>query len=592
MLFSELAACYQRLEGISSRIAMVGLLAEVFAKAGAGEASKIVYMTQGMLAPPFEGIEFGVAEKLAQEAIARATGAEPSRVESVYKKYGDMGIAAETMKAGSRLKPMISAHLSVSDVYARMRAIAAAGGPGSKEQKVRMLSELVAAATPLEARYLVRYPLGELRLGVGDATILEALALMSSGERGGKRLLEAAYNICSDLGEIAESVKKKGLKGMEGFDVTLFKPIRPALAERMQTAEQIIERIGRCAAELKYDGFRCQVHKRGNEVRIYSRRLEDTTEMYPDLVSAVREEAHARDAIFDGEALAFNEATEEFMPFQQTMQRKRKHSIEAKAAELPLRLFCFDIMFLNGRSLINEPYATRRATLESLLKGSSTIMPTRMRITGRPAELDAFFQESVANGLEGIMAKDLNAPYTAGVRKFAWIKMKRSYKNELSDTLDLVVVGYFLGRGSRASLRFGGLLCATYNPKRDMFETVSKIGTGFTEAQMSDLRAKLAPTQTRERPVRVDSLIEPDFWTDPRFVVTVMADEITRSQLHTCGMRNGESGDASTAGYALRFPRIVGDPPIRKDKGPEEATTTHEVVEMYMSQRKVRSDSA
>lgn len=585
MMFRELAAYYEKLESISSRLSMIEVLTELFKGAHDNEIAHIVYMTQGVLAPPFEGIEFGLAERLAEESIAKATGFTKEDVNKAYKKSGDMGLAAEELKKHSKLRRMINSEFSVTEVYIHMRKIASASGAGSKEQKIKLLSELIAAATPSEAKYLVRYPLGQLRLGVGDATMLEALAAMATGDRAAKPKLEAAYNICSDLGEIAERAKAKGIGAIEKFEVTLFKPIRPALAERLQTAEEIIEKIGRCAVEHKYDGFRCQIHKQGKKVRIYSRRLENMTEMFPDLVEAITKEVDARDVIFEAEALAFNEATDEFLPFQQTIQRKRKHDIAAKVEELPLHLFGFDIMYLNGRDCMELPYKKRRVLLEALLKHAKRITPSKMQLIGEPKLLEEFFEATVGSGLEGIMAKDINATYTAGARKFAWIKMKRSYKGELSDTMDLVIVGYLLGRGSRAEFQFGGLLCATYNEKKDVFETVSKIGTGFTEVQMTELKKTLDKIVQKKKPVRVDSLIEPDFWVYPKYVVTVKADEITRSPMHTCGRE--KQSDGTETGYALRFPRIVGEHAIRPDKNVEDATTTKEIMEMYDQQKKV-----
>lgn len=585
MLFKELAECYDRLSDITSRLKMIDTLAELFGKASDSEIAEIVYITQGLLAAPSEGVEFGVAEKMAEDAIAVATGYTKAQVNAAYKKSGDMGTAAQELRQGSKLKGMRHESPSVSDVYRTMRKIAETSGSGSKDSKIRLLANMIAASAPNEAVYIVRYPLGELRLGVGDATILEALSLGKTGSRDFKAELERAYNICSDLGFVAKELFSNGKKAIEDFKVTLFKPIRPALAERLPTAEAIIERMhGKAAVEQKYDGFRVQVHRDHGKVRLFSRRLEDTTEMFPDIVAAVKKEVRSEKVIFEGEAIAFNESTGEFHPFQETIQRKRKHGIAEKAEEMPLHLFAFDLLYANGHDYLSEPYEKRRSELEKQLKGP-LILPTTRIVTSSPKELEEFFSDAIESGLEGIVAKDLKAPYIAGARKFSWIKMKRSYKGELSDTLDLVIVGYFLGRGGRAEFQFGGLLCATYNKKRDMFETISRIGTGFTEAQMVELKDKLDRIKLKSRPARLDSLIEPDFWVEPKYVVTIRADEITRSPMHTCGRE--KQRDGTETGYALRFPRIVGEEAIRKDKSTDDATTTHEVVEMFKQQKRV-----
>ncbi len=587
MLFKELAEFYNRLEGVSSRLKMIEILAEALKAASQGEIGKIIYMTEGILAPAFEGLDFGLAEKMAEEAIAVATGYTKEHVHEVYKKTGDMGAAAEQLVGVMKLKRMSSHEYTVEQVYDAMRKISTTSGQGSKDAKIRLLANAIASSTPIEARYMVRYPLGQLRLGAGDSTILEALSVIATGERALKPELERAYNICSDLGLVGEEVKRGGASAIKSFKVTLFKPIRPALAERLPTAEEILDRLhGKCAVEQKYDGFRCQIHKSGKEVKIFSRRLEDTTEMFPDIARAVVSEVKADRIIMDGEALAYNDATGEFMPFQETIQRKRKHGIKEKAEELPLHLMAFDVMYIDGKDYMNEPYSERRKVLEGALRENDVILPTKRIITSSPKELDEFFESSIEGGLEGIVAKDLAAPYTLGARKFSWIKLKRSYRGELTDTLDLAIVGYYLGRGSRVEFKFGGLLCAAYNEKRDVFETVSRLGTGFTEAQMAELRAILNKSKSKAKPARVDSLMEPDFWVYPKYIVTVKADEITRSPMHTCGREKQKDG--TEVGYALRFPRLVGDEAVRRDKSVEEATTTNEIIGMFRQQKKVR----
>jgi DNA ligase-1 len=592
MLFSEVAEYYDRLEAVSSRLSMVDILSELLRKCTVAEIDKVIYMTEGVLAPPFEGVEFGVAEKIMEDAIAVATGHTKEEAEREYKKTGDMGLVAKALAERSKLKRMAARRHSISDIYDSMLKIATTSGQGSKDLKIKMLAEMVAYSSPVEAKYVGRYPLGQLRLGVGDATILEALSVMETGDRKFKEELERAYNLCSDLGLVGKELKKEGKEAIAKFRITLFKPIRPALAERLSTAEEIIAKMGNedISVEQKYDGFRCQVHKQGKKIKLYSRRLEETTAMFPDIVRAVNGEVDADDVILEGEALAFNEATSEFMPFQETIQRKRKHGIEAKAELMPLHLFAFDIMYLDGKGLLNEPYEKRREALEKVLRRSRLIKPSTRIITKSPKQLDEFFRMSIENGLEGIIAKDMKARYIAGARKFSWIKMKRSYMGELADTTDLVIVGYYLGRGSRAEFQFGGLLCATYNEKRDMFETVSRIGSGFTEAQMTELKERLDRIKKKAKPVRVDSIITPDFWVEPKYVVTVRADEITKSPTHTCGRERQEDGEE--IGYALRFPRIVGEQTIRSDKSAEEATTTKEIREMYNLQKRISMEKA
>ncbi len=587
MFFEQVAEYYSKLESTSSRLEMIDLLTELFKKAKKSEIKSIIYMTVGSPAPPFQGVDLGVAEKLAEEAIATATGAEKAKVEASFKKTGDLGLTAEQFISGSRLRRMSGDKFEINDVLETMLKIARTGGEGSKDAKIKMLANLLAASRPLEARYIVRFALGQLRLGAGDATILEALSKAATGDREFKPRLEEAYNICSDLGLVGETMMRDGKKGIEEFKVTLFNPIRPALAERLPTAEEILEKMhGRCAVESKYDGLRAQVHvdRKSKRVEIFSRRLERLTEMFPEITAAALKEVNADKAILEGEAIAYDETTNQFRAFQETIQRKRKHGVEEMSTEMPLHLFAFDLLYLDGESYLNKKYSERRKTLESIVKGNGTIRLSDMMLVTKPKEMERYFETAIEDGLEGIVAKDLDAPYIAGARKFSWIKMKRSYKGELSDTVDLVVVGYYRGRGIRTEFGFGGMLAAVYNEKTDMFETITRIGTGFTEENMRALKKLFEKIKTAKRPARVESLIEPDYWIEPKYVVTVRADEITKSPMHTAGRH--KEGDEEI-GYALRFPRIVSNG-IREDKSPEEATTTKEILEMFRQQRKTK----
>ncbi len=586
LLFEELANFYAKLEGVSSRLSMMEILSDAFKAAHKDEVRAIVYITQGILAPPFESSEFGVAEKIMTEAIAMATACDREQVEVEFRKFGDLGSAAEALVSNHKRAKMHSRKYEVIEIYKNMLAIANTSGSGSKDKKLKMLAEMISSSSPIEARYLVRYPLGILRLGVGDSTIIEALSIAYTGDREFKKHIERAYNISCDLGLVAYELVNLGPNSIENMKVKLFKPVRPALAERLVTPEEILERMGgEAAVEQKYDGFRTQVHMDGGRIKLYSRRLEDTTQMFPDIAKAAIDEADVKSIIFEGEALVYDEAAESFLPFQQTIQRKRKHDIKKKAIELPLHLMVFDVLFLNGEDMLSRPYKDRRRVVEEIFGRGKIIRPTNMKIIRDPKKLEAFFKESISSGLEGIVAKDMNAPYIAGARKFSWIKLKRSYRGELSDTLDLVIVGYFLGRGNRAEFEFGGLLCAVYNPERDVFETVSRIGSGFSEEQMAYLQNSLSKECVKEKPARVDSIIKPDFWVYPMHVVTINADEITRSPTHTCG-RSIDS-DGIETGYALRFPRLFGEELFREDKKPEDATTTSEIIEMFNLQKKV-----
>ena len=591
MQFEKVASYYERLESVSSRLAMIDIMTDMLKESEKDEIKNLIYMTQGVLAPAFEGVQIGMADKLAEESIALSTGKTKEQVNALFRKTGDLGIAAEECAKETKLRKISGKKLAINDVFEALHKIATTSGSGSKDMKIKMLAGLLSNSTPLECRYIVRFAMGQLRLGAGDATILEALSKMSTGERTAKEKLENAYNICSDLGEVGETAKKKGMEGIENFKVTLFKPIRPALAERLPTAAEILEKMhGKCAVESKYDGLRAQIHidKKNKRVEIFSRRLENITEMFPEIVKAALSEVSCESAILEGEAISYDEDTGQFSPFQETIQRKRKHGVKEMSEEMPLHVFAFDLMYINGEDYMKKPYRERRDMLEKVVKGNGTIRFSDRIIVTKPSEMEKYFEDRIANGLEGIVAKDLNAYYIAGARKFSWIKMKRSYKGELSDTIDVVIVGYYRGRGSRAEFGFGGLLAAVYNDGTDMFETITKIGTGFTDDMMKEFKKTLDKIKSAKKPVRVNALVEPDFWVEPKYVVTVKADEITKSPMHTAGMHN-ENGIET--GYALRFPRIVGGG-MRQDKSADEATTTKEIIEMFEQQRKTKLSEA
>ncbi|MEM2174942.1 MAG: ATP-dependent DNA ligase [Candidatus Micrarchaeia archaeon] len=578
MLFREFAETCSKLESITGRLEMMDVLAKLFKKSNKEEIGKIIYLLQGQVAPAFKSMDVGIGEKFVERAISIATGYSTNEIEKLYKKTGDLGKTAEELLKKRKQAVLIKKELECKDVHETFVKIAKTSGEGSQEIKIKLLAELISNASPLEAKYIVRIPLGKLQLGVGDATILEALSIAKEGDRSMKEDLERAYNLCSDLGLVAEKYYEKK-ENIKKFKIQPFNPIRPALAEREPTPEAIIKRLKKCAAEVKLDGFRIAVHKVGDEVMLFSRRLENVTYMFPEIIDAVRKNVKAKEIIFEGEALGYNEDTGEFYPFQYTIQRKRKHGIEKMVEEIPLHLFCFDILYLDGEDLTLKPYIERRKILEKVIKEGKGISLVEMIITDDVKELSDFFDKAIERGMEGLVVKDLNAPYIAGARKFAWIKLKRSYRSELADTIDVVIVGGLKGKGLRSKFKFGALLCAVYDEKEDVFKTIAKVGSGFTEEQMEKIGNLLEKIKISKKHPRVDSLIEPDFWVIPKYVITVAADEITESPLHTA-VRKGDKG------LALRFPRMVGD--IRTDKKPEDATTTKEIEEMFKMQKRVK----
>lgn len=574
MRLKRLAETLARLEAGGTRLNAVQLVAGLLKAASAPERAPIVYLLQGQLRPPYEGVEVGLGERLLLRALARAYGTSEATVGRRFRRRGDLGLVAEDL--GETVRP---GRLTVREAYDALLKIARTGGAGSVDSKTGLLAGLLKRAGALEARYLVRIAQGRLRLGVGDATVLEATAAGALGDRRKRPLIEAAYNVRSDLGGVVELAFAKGGRGFARIAPRVGIPVRPALAQRLPSADAIIRRMGTVQVEPKYDGFRLQLHRDGNRVRLFSRRLEDVSEMFPELIAGARRQLRARRAILDGEAVVYDPRTGRFLPFQETISRKRKHGITEAAKGKPLRLFAFDLLAADGRNYLPRPQAERYRRLGALLRGTArdAVVVTEAILTDRPARLKSYFELLVRRGLEGIVAKRPEAPYRAGARGYDWVKLKAAYQSHLRDTVDLVLLGYLRGRGKRAALGIGSLLAGVYDSEHDRFRTVAKIGSGLTEKDWKALRTRLDRLAVAGRPRRVDSAITPDRWVEPRLVVEVLADEITRSPSHTCGKTD------SGAGYALRFPRLVGG--VRVDKGPTDATTEGEILDMYATQR-------
>ncbi|HTS90106.1 MAG TPA: ATP-dependent DNA ligase [Gemmatimonadales bacterium] len=574
MHFRETALTFASLEAVTSRRRMVELTADLLRRAGERSAERVVYLLQGRLRPPYEGLEIGVGEQLLTATLAKAYHCSRATVSRRLERLGDLGLVAEALSSEPK-----GARLTVDQAFDALLEVAHTSGAGSVEGKISRMATLLGRADSVEARYLVRIAQGRLRLGVGDQTVLEAAALAALGDRAKKPLLEHAYNVRSALGAVVRLAFREGEPGLKSLVPEPGIPVRPALAQRLGSARAILDRLGKVQAEPKYDGFRLQLHRDGARVWAFSRRLDNVTEMFPDLVAAVRRELRVKRAILEGEALVHNPETDEFLPFQVTMTRKRKKEIGAAVERYPLRLFAFDLLYSGHASCLGWPQSRRSRELRQMVRGGADdpIVVTESEMIDSPVRLQAYFEEMIHRGLEGVVAKRPDAPYQAGARGFAWVKLKRAYQSRLRDTVDLVLVGYLRGRGKRAALGVGSLLAAVYDEPRDRFRTIAKIGSGLSEEGWRALRAELDRDACRVRPKEVDSLIVPDVWVTPRIVVEVLADEITRSPLHTCG----KVGDHP--GYALRFPRLLTR---RTDKGPEDATTEREVLRLFRLERR------
>jgi len=587
LLYSDIADAYEKIEATTKRLEMTDLLVDLLKRTPKEIIDKVVYLTQGKIYPDFVKLEIGVAERLAIKALAHASGRRESEIEEDMKKTGDIGETAQKFIAQKRQLTFFQKPLTVQRVYETLDKMARASGSGAVDTKITLLAGLLADATPKEAKYIMRTVTGNLRLGIADMTVLDALAIAYGGGKETRELVERAYNISSDLGRVAKVLAEEGLEGIKKFKVVVGEPIRPMLAERLSSPEEILEKLGgKCIAEYKYDGERIQAHKKGDEITLFSRRLEDISDQYPDAIQLLRQHVKAKEAILEAECVAIDPDTGEMRPFQELMHRRRKYGIEKAMEEYPVSLFMFDALYVDGKDLTLEPYPVRRKALESVVKEGDRVKIAKHIITGDVKELETFFLEAIEEGCEGLMCKSIteDSVYQAGARGWLWIKYKRDYKSEMTDTVDLVVVGAFHGRGKRAGT-YGALLLAAYNPDNDTFETVTKCGTGFTDEDLAKLPEMMKKHVISHKHPRVNSMIEADVWFEPKIVIEVLGAEITLSPIHTCAMDTIRKG----SGLAIRFPRFTGN--YRLDKAAEDATTSNEIVEMYQKQLKKIAES-
>jgi DNA ligase-1 len=525
-------------------------------------------------------VELGLNERLAARAIAEAVDTPVERVLAVAREVGDLGLTAERLLAAGEPRP---ATLEVGVVFDGLHQVAQAQGTGSQGRKLAGLVGLLAQTTPLEARYLVRTVTGSLRLGIGTATILDALAEVHAGGRTARPVLERAYNICSDLSLVAATLVEGGLAAVEQMQVRAGNPVRPMLAQRLSEPGEILAKLGgRCAAEYKYDGIRIQAHRTADgALELYTRRLDRVSTQFPEVVELLDQQLKPREAILEGEVVAFDPASGELRPFQDVMFRRRKYGITEAVRDFPVSMFCFELLYADGEDLTRLPYLERRDRLAQAITGSERFrLATAEQVSDEQA-LERVFERAVAEGCEGVICKSISptAAYQAGARGWSWIKLKRDYRSELTDTLDLVVVGGLAGRGRRAGM-YGALLLAVYDADGERFQTICKCGTGFSDAELAALPKRLATLARDARPARVDSRWHADVWFEPALVVEVLAAELTVSPHHTAawGLLKED------AGLALRFPRFTGR--WRDDKAPEDATTVAEAVAMYRTARR------
>lgn len=581
MKFSVVADTLGYMENTTKRLELTRYLVDLFKITPPETIPKVVYLLQGKLRPDHEGVEIGVAEKIAIKSLSKSTGVPALKIEREYKRVGDFGQTTANILEQKTQTTFLKEDITVERVYDTLFKIAELKGSKSQNMKIKYISSLLNDSSPSEGRFIAKIITANLRLGIADYTILDALSIAFTGSKENRPFLEYAYNVCSDLGRVASTVAKDGIGALKNFQVTIFSPIRPMLAERIKSSQEAREKMGnKFAAEYKLDGERVQVHMQKEKVILYSRSLENITSYYPDIVEKIGNLLKAEEVILEAEAVAVNEDTGEFLPFQELMHRRRKYNIEKAVQDYPITVNFFDAMFVDGRSCLDLPYTERRHILEGVVNEDAFAKVMPMIIVSTDDEVEDFLENAINSGCEGLMLKQLDSAYRAGARASNWLKLKREYRNELGDSLDLVVIGAFYGRGRRTG-RYGALLLSAYDEESDRYPSVCKVGTGFTDESLDQFYQILSDKIIVKKDPMVQSGLEADVWFEPEVVIEIVASEITLSPIHKVALDKIRNG----SGLALRFPKFTGK--IRFEKTPENATSTNEVMTMYNNQKKV-----
>ena len=580
MKFSIFSNAFEKMETTTKRLELTDILVELIKEIPEDVISKAVYLIQGKLRPNFEGVELGIAEKLVMKSMSKSSGIPLKKIEDEYNKGGDLGQTAANILQQKIQTTFTSETVTLEGVYDTLFKIANLEGKGSQEMKMRHISSILNDATPQEAKFILKILLGTLRLGIAENTVMDALAIAFTGKKENRDVIENAYNVSSDLGKVAQVVSKGGIEEIKKFQVEIFNPIRPMLADRIKSGKDTVKKFqDSFAAEYKLDGERAQIHKQKDTIVIFSRSLENITSYYPDIVEKISKSIISDNVILEAEVVAMNTNTGDFLPFQELMHRRRKHEIDDAVSKYPISVNFFDVLFSDEKNCMEMEYTDRRRLLEKIIKEDEFARLIPMSIITSEEQVLEILENSINSGCEGLMLKDLNSVYKAGIRGSNWLKLKREYQNELGDSLDLVVIGAFFGKGRRTG-KYGTLLLATYNDEEDIFPSICKVGTGFTDESLDQLYQILSPKITLKKNPRIVSEMEADVWFEPELVIEIVASEITLSPIHKTALNKVKE----ETGLALRFPKFTGK--IRTEKNSEDASTDDEVIALYKVQKK------
>jgi len=557
MLYSELAAVYEQLEATSKRLEKRDIFARLLKKASESDLDHLLYLIQGRVFPRWDERKTGMSSQLLLKAIALSTGNSTEQITKIWRKVGDLGKVTEQLTKGKKQRTIFETKkLDVKKVFDNIRAMSELTGAGTVNKKVNLAAELLTSASPLEARYIVRTVLEELRIGVAEGVIRESIAVAYDVDVDD---VEKAFSKIVDYAEVAKKAKKKELSKI---GMGIGRPVEVMLAIKAETIEEAFEVLGKPAVfEYKLDGFRVQAHKVDGKISLFTRRMEDVTKQFPDVVSLIEKNVKGDSFIVDNEIVGYNQKTKRYLPFQKISQRiKRKHDIEKMAKDFPVEINVFDVLYHDGKSIEGKPLTERRDLLEKIIKPIKwKIVLTKKIITSSEEEATKFYKESLKAGNEGVMIKKIDGPYIPGRHVGGWIKFK-----PVMETLDLVIVGAEWGEGKRATwLSSFDLACQD----KGKFLELGKVGTGIKEkgegVTFKQLTKELKPNviQTKGKHVLVK----------PNLVVEVAYEEIQKSPTYNSGL-------------ALRFPRILR---IRYDRTPSGCDNIERVKNLFEKQRKI-----
>ena len=566
MDYSNLVEYYKKLEGVSAKLEKTQILAKLFREVPINELDKVVLLVQGTVFPKFTGYELGVATQMMIKAISKATGISTNKIEKEFAKVGDLGLVAEKCVKERKQVVLFAKKLTIEKVFKNLQELAFVTGAGSQERKLALITELLTSAKPEEACYIVRTILGELRVGVAEGLIRDAIVEAFLVKEGMKKeekekmteLVDYAWNILSDFGEVAKIAREKGADGLKKVKIQIGRPVQVMLGLAAPSIEDIVKKFGKIIAQYKYDGMRVECHKKGDKIWVFTRRLENVTPQFPDIVELCRKGLKAEECVVEGEALGIDKKTGYPLPFQVLSQRiHRKYDVEKMVEEIPIQVNLFDILYLNGKMLLNKPLIEREKILKKILNEiPGKFQFAKEIITDDIKKLEEFYHEALNAKQEGLMLKVPSSRYVFGRHVETMYKIK-----PIMETLDLVIVGATWGEGARAKWLTSYLL-ACRDPDTGKFLPCGMMSTGLTEEQYEQMTKLLKGLIISEKGKEVV--------VKPKIVVEVGYQEIQKSP-------NYESG------FALRFPRFIRD--RSSEKGPEEADTLERIKNLFESQK-------